>query len=120
MNKILKKTQLSDSVYRMEVEAPLIARERKPGQFIILQVDNDFGERIPLTIADADPERGSITLVFQTVGKTTHLLAEKEEGDTIVALLGPLASPPASRRSGMWSVSAAASAWRRCIRLPKP
>ncbi|MDD2347227.1 MAG: sulfide/dihydroorotate dehydrogenase-like FAD/NAD-binding protein [Kiritimatiellae bacterium] len=100
MNKILKKTQLSDSVYRMEVEAPLIARERKPGQFIILQVDNDFGERIPLTIADADPERGSITLVFQTVGKTTHLLAEKEEGDTIVALLGPLGQPSRIEKVG--------------------
>ncbi|HOM59494.1 MAG TPA: sulfide/dihydroorotate dehydrogenase-like FAD/NAD-binding protein, partial [Kiritimatiellia bacterium] len=93
MNKIIRKTQLSEEIFRMEVEAPLIARERKPGQFIILQVDDDFGERIPLTIADADPERGSITLVFQTVGKTTHLLAEKQEGDTIVALLGPLGQP---------------------------
>jgi ferredoxin--NADP+ reductase len=93
MNRILKKTQLSDDVYRMEVEAPLIARERKPGQFIILQIDDQLGERIPLTIADADPARGSITLIFQAVGRTTHLLAEKQEGDTIAALLGPLGQP---------------------------
>ena len=93
MNRILKKTQLSDDVYRMEVEAPLIARERKPGQFIILQIDDQLGERIPLTIADADPAQGSITLIFQAVGRTTHLLAEKQEGDTIAALLGPLGQP---------------------------
>ncbi|MDX9867474.1 MAG: sulfide/dihydroorotate dehydrogenase-like FAD/NAD-binding protein [Kiritimatiellia bacterium] len=93
MNRIIRKTKLSDDVYRMEVEAPLIARERKPGQFIILQIDDQLGERIPLTIADADPERGSITLIFQTVGKTTHLLAEKEPGDAIAALLGPLGQP---------------------------
>ena len=93
MNRIIRKTKLSDDVYRMEVEAPLIARERKPGQFIILQIDDQFGERIPLTIADADPARGSITLIFQAVGRTTHLLAEKQEGDTIAALLGPLGQP---------------------------
>ncbi|HPB11332.1 MAG TPA: sulfide/dihydroorotate dehydrogenase-like FAD/NAD-binding protein [Kiritimatiellia bacterium] len=93
MNRILKKTQLSDDVYRMEVEAPLIARERKPGQFIILQIDDQLGERIPLTIADADPAQGSITLIFQAVGRTTHLLADKQEGDTIAALLGPLGQP---------------------------
>ncbi len=93
MNRILKKTQLSDDVYRMEVEAPLIARERKPGQFIILQIDDQLGKRIPLTIADADPAQGSITLIFQAVGRTTHLLADKQEGDTIAALLGPLGQP---------------------------
>jgi ferredoxin--NADP+ reductase len=93
MNKILKKTQLSAEVFRMEIEAPLIARERKPGQFIILQVDDALGERIPLTIADADPDRGSITLIFQTVGRTTHLLAEKAVGDSIPAVLGPLGQP---------------------------
>ncbi|MBP5319901.1 MAG: sulfide/dihydroorotate dehydrogenase-like FAD/NAD-binding protein, partial [Kiritimatiellae bacterium] len=100
MNTILKKTQLSDEVFRMEVEAPLIARERKPGQFIILQVDTDVGERIPLTIADADPVKGSITLIFQTVGRTTHLLAEKEAGDTIAALLGPLGNPTKIEKVG--------------------
>ncbi|MDD4103333.1 MAG: sulfide/dihydroorotate dehydrogenase-like FAD/NAD-binding protein [Kiritimatiellae bacterium] len=93
MNKILNITQLAPEVFRMEVEAPLIARERKPGQFIILQIDDDFGERIPLTIADADPDRGTITLIFQAVGKTTHLLAEKRPGESIAALLGPLGQP---------------------------
>ena len=93
MNRILKKTQLSAEVFRMEIEAPLIARERKPGQFIILQVDDSLGERIPLTIADADPTAGTITLLFQTVGRTTHLLAEKNVGDSLPALLGPLGQP---------------------------
>jgi len=93
MNKIIKKEQLSDEVYRMEIESPLIANERKPGQFIILQVDDDYGERIPLTIADADSEAGTITIIFQSVGRTTHLLAEMEPGDKIPDLLGPLGQP---------------------------
>jgi len=93
MNRIVKKTQLSAEVFRMEIEAPLIARERKPGQFIILQIDDSIGERIPLTIADADPEKGTITLIFQTVGKTTHILAERQVGDSVPALLGPLGQP---------------------------
>ena len=77
----------------MTVRAPLIAEERKPGQFVILQLDDNFGERIPLTIADADPVEGSITLVFQTVGKTTHRLALLSEGDKIENLVGPLGQP---------------------------
>ncbi|MEI6514973.1 MAG: sulfide/dihydroorotate dehydrogenase-like FAD/NAD-binding protein, partial [bacterium] len=63
MNRILAKTQLSDDVYMMRLDAPHIARERLPGQFIILQLDNDYGERIPLTIADADPAEGSLTII---------------------------------------------------------
>lgn len=93
MNKIIEKERLADQVYRMRIESPLIANERKPGQFIILQVDDDFGERIPLTIADADPADGTITIVFQSVGRTTHLLAELEPGDKIPDLLGPLGQP---------------------------
>ncbi len=77
----------------MAVRAPLIAEERRPGQFVILQLDDDFGERIPLTIADADPAEGSITLVFQAVGKTTHRLAELAVGDRIANLVGPLGRP---------------------------
>lgn len=92
-NQILQKTQLSADVYEMVVEAPLIARERAAGQFIILQVNTDFGERIPLTIADADPVAGTITLIFQAVGKTTMLLAAKNPGDCLGALLGPLGRP---------------------------
>ena len=93
MNTILEKKQLSADVFRMKVSAPLIASERKPGQFIILQLNSDFGERIPLTIADADPAEGSITLIFQVVGKTTHRLAELRVGDEIQHLVGPLGTP---------------------------
>ena len=71
MNRIIRKTQLSENVFRLEVEAPLIARNRKAGQFVSVMGDEKFGERIPLTIADADPDSGSITLIFQTVGATT-------------------------------------------------
>jgi len=99
MSKILAKRKLSEEVYRLEVEAPLVARERKAGQFVIVQVDEDFGERIPLTIADADPGRGSVTLVFQTVGASTHALAQKEIGDSIT-LLGPLGNPTHIERFG--------------------
>lgn len=93
MNRILYKERLSDTVFLMRLDAPLIAQERKPGQFIILQVDADYGERIPLTIADADIEEGSITIVFQAVGKTTRILAQLEEGQHIEALVGPLGTP---------------------------
>ena len=93
MHKILHKEQLSDDVFLMRLEAPLIAAERKPGQFIILQLDTDYGERIPLTIADADPKEGSVTLIFQAVGRTTHELADLGPGDTVNNLLGPLGRP---------------------------
>ena len=93
MNRILEKVQLSADVYQLTVEAPEIARERKAGQFIILQLDTDWGERIPLTIADADAEKGTITLIFQAVGKTTMSLAELKEGDEIANLVGPLGKP---------------------------
>ena len=88
MAKIISKKQLSPAVYQIRVEAPLIAEERKAGQFIILQVDKDIGERVPLTIADADTKEGSITLIFQTVGKTTQQLATLEEGDDIPVIVG--------------------------------
>jgi ferredoxin/flavodoxin---NADP+ reductase len=93
MNRIVEKEQLSEEVYRMRVEVPLIAEERKPGQFVIVQVNTDFGERIPLTIADANRETGTITLIFQTVGKTTHLLADLGVGDSVENILGPLGNP---------------------------
>jgi ferredoxin--NADP+ reductase len=93
MNKVLSKKQLSEEVYEMVVEAPLIAGARKAGQFIIVQQDIDWGERIPLTIADADAQAGTLTMVFQTVGATTHKLAKKEPGDYLPAILGPLGNP---------------------------
>ena len=95
MNRIIARQQLSENVFRMEVEAPLIAKERKPGQFIILMVDDTLGERIPLTIADADPVAGTITLIFQTVGATTTKLSRLAVGDALPAVLGPLGRPTA-------------------------
>ncbi|HSV55733.1 MAG TPA: sulfide/dihydroorotate dehydrogenase-like FAD/NAD-binding protein, partial [Magnetospirillaceae bacterium] len=92
MNRIISKRLLAEDVYSIELEAPEIARERKAGQFVIVQADTDWGERIPLTIADADPGRGSIVLVFQAVGASTHRLALKEPGAE-VAVLGPLGNP---------------------------
>ena len=97
MNKIIAQKQLSDNVFRMDVEAPLIAQERKPGQFIILMVDDQLGERIPLTIADADAAKGTITLIFQTVGATTLKLSKMNVGDSLSAVLGPLGKPTAIR-----------------------
>jgi len=102
MSKILSTRRLSEEVYRVVVEAPLVARERKAGQFVIVQVDADYGERIPLTIADADPEAGTVTLIFQTVGASTHKLALKKPGDSIV-LLGPLGNPTHIEKFG-WAV----------------
>jgi ferredoxin--NADP+ reductase len=93
MNKILTKKQLSAEVFEMTVEAPLIARARKAGQFIIVQLDTDWGERIPLTIADADAGAGTVTMVFQTVGASTHKLAVKEPGEYVENILGPLGNP---------------------------
>ena len=97
MNKIVSKKQLSDNVFQMEIEAALIANERKAGQFIILMIDEALGERIPLTIADADPARGTITIIFQTVGATTLKLSRLNVGDALAAVLGPLGRPTSIR-----------------------
>lgn len=93
MNKIISSARLSENVYRMEVSAPLISAERKAGQFVILSLDDEYGERIPLTIADADPVKGTVTLIFQVVGATTRKLAKLGAGDSIDNLLGPLGRP---------------------------
>jgi ferredoxin--NADP+ reductase len=93
MNRIIAKKRLSADVYEMVVESPLIAGTRKAGQFIIVQIDTDWGERIPLTIADADTGDGTITMVFQTVGATTHKLAVKKPGEHLENILGPLGNP---------------------------
>ncbi|MBN1819198.1 MAG: sulfide/dihydroorotate dehydrogenase-like FAD/NAD-binding protein [Prolixibacteraceae bacterium] len=89
MNKILQKERFSDKVYRFVVEAPMIAKSRKPGHFIILRVD-EKGERIPLTIAAADEKAGTITLVVQNVGVTSAKLCNMEAGETLTDLVGPL------------------------------
>ncbi len=92
MNKILKKQVLNPTVTLMEVEAPLIARKAEPGQFIILRVD-EAGERIPLTVADFDREKGTVTIIFQVVGATTEKLNHLEEGGFIHDFVGPLGRP---------------------------
>ena len=89
MYKILRKKELNPTVTLMDIEAPLVARAAEPGQFIILRVDEE-GERIPLTIADFDREKGSVTIIFQVVGATTEKLNHKNEGDTITDFAGPL------------------------------
>ncbi len=93
MNKIIAKQKLSENVYRMDVLAPLIASERRAGQFVILSLDDNYAERIPLTIADADPVKGTISLIYQVVGATTRKLANLNPGDQIDNLLGPLGKP---------------------------
>jgi len=89
MYKIKKKTELNNTVTRMDVEAPLIAAKAEPGQFIILRVD-EFGERIPLTIADYDREAGTVSIIFQIVGATTEKLNRLNEGEYIQDFVGPL------------------------------
>ena len=82
MYQIKKKRELNPTVTLMEIDAPLVAAKAEPGQFIILRVDQD-GERIPLTVADYDREKGTVTIIFQIVGATTELLNHKNEGESI-------------------------------------
>ena len=89
MYPITYREQLNPTVIRMDVEAPAVAKKAKAGQFIILRVDAE-GERIPLTVADTDPEKGTVTVIFQTVGATTDALARKQAGDSIEDFVGPL------------------------------
>ena len=92
MFRIVQKRVLNDAVVLMEFEAPYIARKAQAGQFIIFRIDEQ-GERIPLTIADYDRENGTITIIFQIVGKSTQHLSTLNEGDTILDLVGPLGVP---------------------------
>ncbi len=89
MYKIVRKETLNPSVTLMEIEAPMIAKKAQPGQFIILRV-HENGERIPLTVADYDREKGTVTIIFQIVGKTTQRLNELEEGECLQDFVGPL------------------------------
>ena len=89
MYTILKKEALNPTVTRMDIAAPLIARKAEPGQFVILRVD-EAGERIPLTVADTDPEAGSVTIIFQIVGATTYKLNQLQVGDSLHDFVGPL------------------------------
>jgi len=92
MNRIVKKEILGEKIKRMEVEAPLIAKKALPGQFIVLRAD-EKGERIPLTVAGIDAEKGTITLIFQEVGTSTGKLGMLEEGGSILNVVGPLGNP---------------------------
>ena len=89
MYKIIRKRVLNPTVTQMEIEAPLVAHKARPGQFIILRVD-DEGERIPLTVAGCNPAQGTVKIIFQIVGATTALLNHKNEGESISDFVGPL------------------------------
>jgi ferredoxin--NADP+ reductase len=92
-HKIVSKKQLSEDVFTAEIEAPLVAQARQPGQFVIISINNEYAERIPLTIADADPEKGTIRLIWQRVGKTTAELSDLQVGNKIANVVGPLGNP---------------------------
>ncbi|HEY1732707.1 MAG TPA: sulfide/dihydroorotate dehydrogenase-like FAD/NAD-binding protein [Terriglobales bacterium] len=92
MYHIVEARPLARGIKLFVIEAPRIARKQKPGQFVILRLD-DCGERIPLTIADADPEAGTVTIVVQAIGKTTMLLSMLQAGDNILDIVGPLGKP---------------------------
>ena len=102
MYRIVKKQVLNPTATRMEIDAPLVARKAEPGQFIILRVD-EKGERIPLTVADFDRERGTVTIIFQIVGATTEKLNHLEEGDCLQDFVGPLGRP--SETEGLHKVA---------------
>jgi len=99
MFRILEAEFIAPGIKRFAIEAPRIARKHQPGQFVIVRV-YDHGERIPLTIESSDPERGVITLVVQSVGKTTHLLNSLKSGDKLPDVLGPLGNPSEIHRVG--------------------
>lgn len=99
MNKILENEVLAEKINRYVIEAPKIAQRRKAGQFVIIRID-ERGERIPLTIADADPERGTITLIVQAVGKTTAQMSLLKPGDYLLDVVGPLGAPTHIERFG--------------------
>ncbi len=99
MYEILKKKKLAPEIFELVIKAPFIASHRKPGQFVIVRIMED-GERIPLTIADADEKEGSITLVIQAVGKTTRMLSSMEVGEFIKDVAGPLGKPTEIEKCG--------------------
>ncbi len=92
MHKIVRTDTLAPSMFLLEVEAPKVAGKRKPGQFIILRID-EKGERVPFTISDSDSARGTLTLIYQVVGKTTAQMSNLKVGDTILDVVGPLGKP---------------------------
>ncbi len=99
MNKVVSKEALAPEVFRYEVEAAEISKKAKPGQFVILRL-SETGERFPLTIAEANPESGTITLIFRKLGKSTLDLSCLQKGDSILDLAGPLGNPTRIERYG--------------------
>ncbi|MDE6509577.1 MAG: sulfide/dihydroorotate dehydrogenase-like FAD/NAD-binding protein [Muribaculaceae bacterium] len=99
MSKITAKEHFSDAVVKLTVEAPLIAKSRRPGHFVIV-IDSKHGERIPLTIADADPAAGTITLVVQGVGESTRAICAMEPGQSLTDVVGPLGRATTIRNGG--------------------
>ena len=89
MFKILNKKVLHENILQFTLEAPLIARKAEPGKFVVLRV-NEYGERVPLTIADFDREKGTIDIIFMVIGASTTVLASLNAGDSILDLVGPL------------------------------
>lgn len=100
MYKIVNKKELTPSIYLMEVEARRVAKNCLPGQFVIVRMDSE-GERIPLTICDYDREKGTITIVFQTVGAATKMMADLKEGDAFHDFVGPLGCPSELAKENM-------------------
>jgi len=92
MHKILYKEKLNDDISLMKVDAPLVAKKIKPGQFIVLRL-HENGERIPLTMFDSDPKEGTVTFVFMKIGKSTYELDTMSQGDSILDVIGPLGQP---------------------------
>ena len=92
MNKIVKKKMLTETIFLMEIEAPRVAKSALPGQFIIIK-NTEKGERVPLTIADYDAEKGTVTIVTQAIGKSTMELMSYNEGDYVCDFVGPLGMP---------------------------
>ena len=97
--KVLKKEEIAPSVHRMVIDAPDVAKAAKAGQFIILRID-EKGERIPLTIADFDKEKGTVAIIFQEMGKTTKQLAKLSAGEFLEDVVGPLGTPSDVRKLG--------------------
>ncbi len=99
MFKIVHAEFIAPGIKRFTIEAPRIARKQRPGQFVIVRI-NDTGERIPLTIERSDPEKGTVNIVVQSIGKTTNLLNSLETGDSILDIVGPLGKPSEVRNLG--------------------
>lgn len=99
LNEIVKKTKIAEDVFDFWVHSPSVSKEAGPGQFVVIRL-HEKGERIPLTVADTRPEKGLFRMVVKVVGKTTHELSLKKEGDTILDVVGPLGNPSEIKNYG--------------------